>query len=238
MAVILAQSNTSSLTGAADMHHRCAIAPLIQEFLPACRQQMVSKCYSLGRVMLLFLHVGYVFLAGASVSIVDCVKNEGNGVWYLQEEPSVECFTYDVQHSEWARMAPWAAAAIVLYTAGIPLIFGALFYLAKYQTHRMAYRRLLGFMYSRYKPQWFAFELVVMLRKGLILIITILFSNASVHSAMRQVRPRRYTRYLAPITRAQPPHTASCPSPGLPSPSLHPDCSLPPTRSSPSCWCC
>eukprot|EP00959_Pyramimonas_sp_CCMP1952_P313557 6563293-Pyramimonas_sp.AAC.1 len=45
---------------------------------------------------------------------------------------------------------------------------------------------VLGFMYHRYQPEWYAFELVVILRKALVVTTTVMVSDVDYHSAKNQ----------------------------------------------------
>mmetsp|Transcript_42067 Transcript_42067/g.134383 ORF Transcript_42067/g.134383 Transcript_42067/m.134383 type:complete len:851 (+) Transcript_42067:208-2760(+) len=140
----------------------------------------VQKCI---RAMLTFLHLGYLFISGAAVEMFDCWKNRGDGRYYLHAEPTIECY---VSSGVWADMFPWGVVAVLAYPVGILLLFAGLLWNAKGRLQEKAPENMIGFIYIRYRPSWYAFELVVMLRKCGIAVLRALFSDASVSSTRRQ----------------------------------------------------
>ncbi|KAK3279968.1 hypothetical protein CYMTET_12172 [Cymbomonas tetramitiformis] len=138
------------------------------------------------RIFLTFMHLGYVFLCGATLEFMDCAKDnassrsDGEGArWFLVSDPSVECFVFN-DGSDWAWYFPWAVIAILAYPIGIFCLFAVTMYLLRGKLDHPAAQEILGFLFCRFHPEWYAFELVLMARKALVVMSELMFANQNI----------------------------------------------------------
>eukprot|EP00239_Pterosperma_sp_CCMP1384_P005923 CAMPEP_0197854254 /NCGR_PEP_ID=MMETSP1438-20131217/24333_1 /TAXON_ID=1461541 /ORGANISM="Pterosperma sp., Strain CCMP1384" /LENGTH=834 /DNA_ID=CAMNT_0043468927 /DNA_START=69 /DNA_END=2573 /DNA_ORIENTATION=- len=140
------------------------------------------------RVLLTFLHLGYVFLSWNAIEIVDCKLDQAEdqqGVerYYLTADPSIECWTFK---GTWGTLFPFAVIALLAYPVGIYLMFGLLLYSARGRTDEPAAKNILGFLYARYQKDWYWFELVVLARKSIVVCSSVIFYSVNYQNTMRQ----------------------------------------------------
>jgi hypothetical protein len=71
----------------------------------------------------------------------------------------------DHQDQTWPRLFPLAVFVLLLYPAGIFVLFASLLYYIRKALDNKAAKHVLGALYARYKPQFFFWELIMLSRK-------------------------------------------------------------------------
>ena len=67
------------------------------------------------RIMLTLMDISYIFLSRATLEYFDCVPNEANGLYYLEPEPSVQCYVWGNTDNTWTRYFPIAMLLVCMY---------------------------------------------------------------------------------------------------------------------------
>eukprot|EP00232_Nephroselmis_pyriformis_P021000 CAMPEP_0182867028 /NCGR_PEP_ID=MMETSP0034_2-20130328/8500_1 /TAXON_ID=156128 /ORGANISM="Nephroselmis pyriformis, Strain CCMP717" /LENGTH=1460 /DNA_ID=CAMNT_0024999361 /DNA_START=106 /DNA_END=4485 /DNA_ORIENTATION=+ len=138
------------------------------------------------RSYLTFLHEAYIFLCLGVFAIFDCVKSHADGLYYLESEPSVQCWTMD-SSSPWGDVFPWALAAFFVYPIGIFALFAWSLRWAKERLGEARTHDFLGFMLTQYKAEAYYYELMVLLRFFFLSLSTALNIDSTPGGAVRQV---------------------------------------------------
>mmetsp|Transcript_40863 Transcript_40863/g.130508 ORF Transcript_40863/g.130508 Transcript_40863/m.130508 type:complete len:1171 (-) Transcript_40863:761-4273(-) len=142
------------------------------------------------RVYLSALQILYIFIITRSLEFFDCLRNEGDGKFYLRAEPSWECYVYSPQGGDWAALFPYGLAAVLVYPLGIPVLYISLLANAKLHFSEPLTIERLGFLYRHLAPEWYFWEVVVMARKLLVVATTMhtpmLFPNSSSRTTLAQ----------------------------------------------------
>eukprot|EP00741_Cyanophora_paradoxa_P004142 tig00000769_g4023.t1 len=117
--------------------------------------------------------VAYIAIGNTAIKYLDCVPVGPERV--LRRFPGVSCT--DPEYRQWL---PLAWCMLIVYTAGLPLLFIALVYRlsrkgALYSTEAMA---TYGLLYSCYRPHWKYYEVVVMGRRILLVALDTAFGSS------------------------------------------------------------
>lgn len=92
----------------------------------------------------------------------------------LDTSPDVVC-----SQGEWQRNFGAAVFFLLLVPVGVPLVFAGGLLAAKAKFDETTFALRYGFLTIRYKQQWFFYELIVILRKLLVVVaITFIASSA------------------------------------------------------------
>ncbi|KAK3283029.1 hypothetical protein CYMTET_9258 [Cymbomonas tetramitiformis] len=134
------------------------------------------------RIFLTVCHLGYVFLASYTIEFFDCVKDDASGKagrtqWFLQADPSIECFVFDNPNYVWTYYFPWAVLATLAYPVGILALFMIILFKIRNDLQHSASQNSIGFLYIRFKPEWFWFEILLMLRNVVVVLTELLFAD-------------------------------------------------------------
>jgi len=152
------------------------------------------------RAWLLFFTLGYMLLAASSLGWFTCVFNRGDGSYSLQEDPSTQCYTTD---GVWIKLVPFAFCGVGLYVVGVPSVFWGLlkgnsiavrlhridtcFYCTHNEhaklgdvarTNMLKHHRVnesMGSFYNVYEYPFRWFEIVVCVRKLLLICVQFFF---------------------------------------------------------------
>ena len=145
--------------------------------------QFVTFAQKAIRAQLTFFQVAYLFLAASAFELFDCTKNESDGFYYLDSEPSVRCgWPYapnDTATQNWLDVYMYAIASIVIYPIGIFVLFATLLYMIRYSRDSDATRKILGFFYFRYEKEWYWYELVQLAKKAILVAILLLLPDGN-----------------------------------------------------------
>ena len=109
--------------------------------------------------------------AGAytGLAFFTCSPEDMGGPRFLEADFNVECWTED--HTSWI---PVGAVLLVFYAVGIPVLgLGLLFY--AHFNGIDEWRNVLGFLFNGFKPNLFYWEIVIMVRKLLFAVISVVF---------------------------------------------------------------
>jgi len=117
------------------------------------------------RGMLLVMHTLYVMVTLGVMEFFDCVHDPRDGNWYLESDPSVQCYA----EGTWDDMFPTSITALLVYPVGFILICAGLLAWArnKLSPATPVGRRagqLMGPFFTRYSTRWFWFELILLAR--------------------------------------------------------------------------
>ncbi|KAJ5073141.1 insulin-like growth factor binding proteinn-terminal [Anaeramoeba ignava] len=118
-----------------------------------------------------FCFLAYLFLCQWIFTLFSCTK-QANGVYTLNAAPSYRCYN----DPWWKKMVIPGAIFGFLYVIGIPaLIIFMLVYHSKYHTEKVFDSRL-SLLCSRFRREWFFWELVVMARKAIFVFVLLYFN--------------------------------------------------------------
>lgn len=144
-------------------------------------------------VVLFLLHT---LLTRTALQLLTCKTIVEGGQWYLVEDLSVRCF--EEPHSGFVLAV--AVPALVLWTAGIPLVVVGLLTLRRDELGTGQLRRSLGFFYSSYKHEYYFNEAVIIARKTLSAVAGVTlqplgpdmqaFASAAVYVVFRAIHSR------------------------------------------------
>jgi hypothetical protein len=112
----------------------------------------------------------------SALSVFLC--EERDSMWFIAQEPTVECSTSSVQY---VKLISIAIIAVLLYAVFVPMLV-LLALKSRWSQHmrahdRKAFEALFGFLTTRYSRACFMWELVVLLFKALSVIVPVLFAD-------------------------------------------------------------
>eukprot|EP00854_Cymbomonas_tetramitiformis_P033102 gene33102-42319_t len=93
--------------------------------------------------------------------------------WYLLADTQIQCFS----GSHWRYVYVLAIPGILFYTIGIPLSNYMLLKRCEHFRNNRVFFSFFGFLYADYDPDTYYWESVVMMRKSLMLVVTILLKG-------------------------------------------------------------
>mmetsp|Transcript_31463 Transcript_31463/g.74760 ORF Transcript_31463/g.74760 Transcript_31463/m.74760 type:complete len:1288 (-) Transcript_31463:217-4080(-) len=116
-----------------------------------------------------FLNVVYHTMTLKSFEAFFC-KELLDGTEYLVAGPSVLCW----QGPHWGYLA-LSSFGLIIYTAGVPTLF---FMILRYgKIHNLfrnsRFMRQWGWLYLRYEKEWYFWEVVIMIRRGLLVVVLV-----------------------------------------------------------------
>eukprot|EP01156_Anaeramoeba_ignava_P010784 Anaeramoba_ignava/a480793_53.p1 GENE.a480793_53~~a480793_53.p1 ORF type:complete len:917 (+),score=259.65 a480793_53:298-3048(+) len=121
-----------------------------------------------------FAFLIYLVLCQWVFDLFSCTK-QADGIYTLNAAPSYRCYN----DPWWKKMAVGGVLFGLLYVIGIPaFIIFMLFYHSKKYNDEMFYSRL-SLLCSRFRREWFFWELIVMARKALFVFALLYFNFAS-----------------------------------------------------------
>jgi hypothetical protein len=132
------------------------------------------------RAMLTLLDISYIFLAKATLQYFDCVKDPASGIYYLDAEPTIRCFDFSAdgwETSTYTRYFILACVLVVIYPFGIIVAFSVMLWKLRFKLQRPETIENFGFLYVGYRPTWYFYKIVVLLRQLGIVAATMLFST-------------------------------------------------------------
>ena len=97
----------------------------------------------------------------------------------LTTEPAIICY-----EGEWLSNLPIAVVAFVTYVVGIPVFFGAMLFSFRHRLSSPRAAGSIGYLYKKYEAEWFYWDVVVMVRKALLVSILPFASPATIQSAL------------------------------------------------------
>lgn len=100
-------------------------------------------------------------------------RSQLTGHEYLEREPSIRC-----RSEQWWNIFPYALVAVIGYPIGIHLLFSVLLYRARHDLYQPAVERTLSFVFDRFLQKYYAFELIIMARKSIVVALLVLIRGA------------------------------------------------------------
>ena len=120
----------------------------------------------------------YLSLLTSTLNVFDCV-DRGDGKSVLVVEPSILCEVSD--DPRYGRLKSLAIVFAILYVAGIPLLVAFLLFWSRSRGPASAGKKLVResvhFLLEPYKPEYFYWKLVEMVRKVLLVTLPRLMSS-------------------------------------------------------------
>jgi cysteine-rich repeat protein len=116
---------------------------------------------------LLAITLLWIPILGSCLEYFDCTRN-GDGSRSLDADVTIDCDTND----EYLRLFPLAVCVTVFYVIGTPLLLVLVLRKGR-REHRLGDPRFAaycGTLYDRYDSAWYWFELVVLVRKALLVL--------------------------------------------------------------------
>lgn len=122
------------------------------------------------QIFLMLMMMAYITLAKWGISVFDCFEQPNKpGTFNLDDAPYIQCFT-----SEWYKLSALGGFAILLYVIGLPILITYIFF-ANYMRLRMGDMQCLqryGFLYKPYRSGSPGWEVVILVRKSLLVLLT------------------------------------------------------------------
>jgi hypothetical protein len=146
-------------------------------------QRSARLAHALDRTMGAYqalLYVMYPMLLINVLVIFDCRPVDMvTGLSVLDTQPSIDC--YGEEH---AKLFPLAAAALLVYVIGIPLLlFGGLLKGAPVQLNKVVFKARYGFLYLRYEAAYWWYEIIPLMRRSAVPFFMVLMSRFTVVQA-------------------------------------------------------
>lgn len=138
------------------------------------------------RIMLTLMDISYIFLSRATLEYFDCVKNPANGISYLEAEPSIQCYDWGNMKNPWTQYFPIALVLVCMYPFGIIVTFYFTLYRIRDKLNRPDTVKTFGFLYVGYRPAWYRYKILVLLRQLGVVGSTMLFSQGTTMSQLGQ----------------------------------------------------
>ena len=149
------------------------------------------------RIMLTLMDISYIFLSRATLEYFDCVKNPANGISYLEAEPSIQCYDWGNMKNPWTQYFPIALVLVCMYPFGIILTFYFTLYRIRDKLNRPDTVKTFGFLYVGYRPAWYRYKILVLLRQLGVVGSTMLFSQGTTMSQLGQSLGCMMTIFIA-----------------------------------------
>jgi hypothetical protein len=138
------------------------------------------------RIMLTLMDISYIFLSRATLEYFDCVENPANGISYLESQPGIKCYDWGNLKNPWTRYFPIALALVIIYPFGIIVAFYFTLYRIREKLNRPDVVKTFGFLYVGYRPAWYRYKILVLLRQLGVVMSTMLFSQETKMSQLGQ----------------------------------------------------
>eukprot|EP01087_Luapelamoeba_hula_P003590 TRINITY_DN1338_c0_g1_i6.p1 TRINITY_DN1338_c0_g1~~TRINITY_DN1338_c0_g1_i6.p1 ORF type:complete len:1418 (-),score=229.95 TRINITY_DN1338_c0_g1_i6:3-4058(-) len=130
-------------------------------------------------VWMFFVYFFFFNLANRALRVFNCVADPLlNGSRYMQTLPWVQCYTAT---GAWPKMASMAVVMLVVYIAGIPVLFGWLLWRYRKRTQLPHVRGMLHILYYSYRPQRYWFELFIIARRLTLAVLISVVERDSIY---------------------------------------------------------
>lgn len=128
------------------------------------------------QIFLMLMMMAYITLAKWGISVFDCFEQPNKpGTYFLDDAPYIECYT-----SEWYMLCALGGFAVTIYVIGLPILITYIFF-SNYVRVRMGDMQCMqryGFLYKPYRPGSPGWEVVILVRKSLLVLVTKLRSQS------------------------------------------------------------
>ena len=134
------------------------------------------------RIMLILMDIS-PFLSRAA-RYFDCVAQRMES--HLEAEPSIQCYDWGNMKNPWTQYFPIALVLVCMYPFGIILTFYFTLYRIRDKLNRPDTVKTFGFLYVGYRPAWYRYKILVLLRQLGVVSSTMLFSQGTTMSQLGQ----------------------------------------------------
>ena len=128
----------------------------------------------LERTVILIAPLLYIPLSRSSLILFDCSRL-ADGNYYLDQDLGRKCFD-----SRWFRILPLGLWAVFVYVIGIPLYIGYGLYRYRNRLSEPSILGRFGSVYRLYRAAYFWCELPLLLKRLVIVLASLYFSNAQI----------------------------------------------------------
>ena len=128
------------------------------------------------QILLMLMMVCYITLAKWGISVFDCFEQPNQpGRFFLDDAPYIECFS-----AQWYSLSAIGGFAVAMYVIGLPLLVTYIFArnLVRVRMGDMQCMQRYGFLYKPYKPNAPFWEVVILVRKSMLVLVTKLKSQS------------------------------------------------------------
>ncbi|KAJ3437471.1 hypothetical protein M0812_16634 [Anaeramoeba flamelloides] len=129
----------------------------------------LNTCINVFVASLLIL---YLILALKIFEFFDCDYSSNLKKYIFQPEKSHYCFD-----DWWYQILPFVIIFMILYIIGIPIFFGIMLWYHSKKVNEKVFNQRLSLLYSRYKIEYFFWEIIIIFRKFFIVIFEIYLTN-------------------------------------------------------------
>jgi hypothetical protein len=127
---------------------------------------------ALFRSILVLLVMFYIPLCQFTLQYFNCT-HQPDGSWSLDAQPSYNC--YDSKHLSYKYWALWGVFA---YMIGIPSTVATILRKNKDHLYENKYYSRFGFLASRFKPDYYYWEVVILIRLCLLTIVLMMLDSS------------------------------------------------------------
>jgi cysteine-rich repeat protein len=123
---------------------------------------------------IMLLTILYIPLVSACIGYFDCTYNV-DGSFTLDADPAISCES----HPTYRRLLPLASVCLIVYGFGLPALFAGIL-VHGHRSRALAeplFRARFGVLYSKSEPMWFWFELLILIKKVVLVILSKLLSD-------------------------------------------------------------
>ena len=132
------------------------------------------------RLTLVYLMVGYIFLAGTALEPLSC-SQDLDGKKYMEAAQDIQC---DMCEAEYRLLAAAAVVCFTLYGFGTPLLFYVILYRHRAELKSQGFMRRFGFLSTKMRDEHWEWEVFISLRKLALVLATRLSDRAEIPCAL------------------------------------------------------
>ncbi|KAJ3442000.1 hypothetical protein M0812_14022 [Anaeramoeba flamelloides] len=118
------------------------------------------------------LLVLYLILALKIFEFFDCNYSSNLKQYIFQPDKNHFCFD-----QWWYQLLPFVIVFMILYIIGIPIFFATMLWYHSKKVNEKVFNQRLSLLYSRYKIEYFYWEIIIIFRKFFIVIFEIYLTN-------------------------------------------------------------
>ncbi|KAJ3433975.1 insulin-like growth factor binding proteinn-terminal [Anaeramoeba flamelloides] len=118
------------------------------------------------------LLVLYLILALKIFEFFDCTYSSSLKQYIFEPEKSHYCFD-----DWWYKILPFVIFFMIIYIVGIPIFFGYILWYHSKNVNEKIFNQRLSLLYSRYKIEYFYWEIIIIFRKFFIVVFEIYLTN-------------------------------------------------------------
>eukprot|EP01047_Picozoa_sp_COSAG01_P035312 COSAG01_NODE_2702_length_7228_cov_4.014869_2_plen_1685_part_00 len=130
-----------------------------------------SSARSASRLILVYLMVGYIFLAGKAMEPLAC-KTALDGTRWIAKQPDIACdwcstatLSGNKVHLTYRTLATCSIVMTVIYGLGTPILFGIILFSQKDRLQTNEFSQNYGFLSTKTKIEFFWWEIFISVRK-------------------------------------------------------------------------